>query len=228
MRADGKDVMDELDRTGVARTGRLLTPDECAEVAAWFDDPARFRSTVVMDRVGFGAGSYRYFRYPLPPLVDRLRTELYEPLAVVANDWATRLGEPSWPDTHEGLLERCRAAGQDRPTALVLRYDEGGYNCLHQDVYGEVTFPIQVAILLDRPDIDFTGGENVFVEQRPRAQSRPIVVRPAQGEGVAFAVRHRPRAGVRGDRRVQLRHGLATVTSGRRHALGIIFHDAPG
>lgn len=222
------DWTDELDRTGVARTGPLLTPDECAEVAAWFDEPARFRSTVVMNRVGFGSGIYRYFRYPLPAVVERLRTELYEPLAAVADDWAARLGEASWPATHAGLLERCRDAGQNRPTPLLLRYDEGDYNCLHQDVYGEVTFPIQVAVLLDRPDVDFTGGENVFVEQRPRAQSRPIVVRPEQGEGVAFAVRHRPQAGTRGDRRVQLRHGLATVASGRRHALGIIFHDAPG
>lgn len=226
MEADTDAWRDQLDREGVARTGPLLTPDECAEVAGWFEELPRFRSTVVMGRVGYGVGTYRYFAYPLPPLVQRLREALYAPLAQVANDWARRLGEPAWPGRHDELVERCAAAGQHRPTPLLLRYDAGGYNCLHQDVYGEVTFPLQVAVLLDRPEVDFTGGENVFVEQRPRAQSRPIVVRPAQGEGVVFAVRHRPQAGARGDRRVQLRHGVATVTSGRRRALGIIFHDA--
>jgi uncharacterized protein len=226
MMLDGVAIGAELDRIGVVRTPALLTPGECAEVAGWFDELDRFRSTVVMARVGYGVGTYRYFAYPLPPLVQRLRQTLYPPLAAIANDWARRLGEPAFPTEHGGLLERCAAAGQRRPTPLVLRYDEGGYNCLHQDVYGDVTFPLQVAIVLDRPDVDFTGGENVFVEQRPRAQSRPIVVRPGQGEAIVFAVRHRPQAGARGDRRVQLRHGVGTVTSGRRHALGIIFHDA--
>ena len=216
----------ELDRSGVALTPTLLTPAQCAEVAGWFDDAARFRSTVVMSRHAYGEGTYRYFAYPYPALVDRLRTELYPPLAAIANGWAARLGESTLPATHAELLARCADAGQRRPTPLVLRYDAGGYNCLHQDVYGSVTFPLQLAIVLDRPDVDFTGGENVFVEQRPRAQSRPMVLRPAQGQAMIFAVHHRPERGARGDRKVALRHGVSTVTSGRRHALGIIFHDA--
>jgi hypothetical protein len=224
---DGVTLAARLDADGVAVVPGLLGDDECADVRSWFDDDTRFRSTVVMARHGYGRGTYRYFSYPLPPLVQRLRTGLYPPLAAVANGWARRLGEPAaWPHTHDELRARCAAAGQRRPTPLVLRYGPGDHNCLHQDVYGELNFPLQVAILLDRPDVDFTGGENVFVEQRPRAQSRPIVVRPERGDGIVFAVRHRPAAGTRGDRRVQLRHGVSTVTSGRRHALGIIFHDA--
>ena len=193
---------------------------------AWFDDDTRFRSTVVMARHGYGLGTYRYFAYPLPPLVARLRAALYPPLAAIANGWAGRLGDRTYPGVHQELVEQCAAAGQCRPTPLVLRYDAGGYNCLHQDVYGARTFPLQVAILLSVPDTDFAGGENVFVEQRPRAQSRPIVVRPEQGQAMVFAVHHRPQAGARRDRRVQLRHGVSTITAGRRHALGIIFHDA--
>jgi uncharacterized protein len=204
----------------------MLPATECAEVVSWFDDDARFRSTVVMERHAYGRGTYRYFTYPLPTLVARLRTDLYPPLAAIANGWAQRLGTRTYPPSHRELVDECAAAGQHRPTPLVLRYDEGGYNCLHQDVYGTLTFPLQVAILLSAPGADFTGGENVFVEQRPRAQSRPIVVRPEQGQAMVFAVHHRPEAGARGDRRVQLRHGVSTITSGRRHALGVIFHDA--
>lgn len=215
-----------LDEDGFALTDRLLTPDQCGELVDMFDDGPRFRSTVVMARHAFGEGSYRYFADPLPDLVQHLRETLYPPLAAVANRWAQRLGERAFPDTHDELRAACAAAGQRRPTPLLLRYGPGGYNCLHQDVYGELTFPLQLLIMLDRPDEDFTGGESVFVEQRPRQQSRPAVARPRQGEAVVFAVRHRPRLGARGWHRVQLRHGVSTVHSGRRHVLGIIFHDA--
>jgi uncharacterized protein len=226
MTLDWPHIVAALDRDGVALTPLILSPAECAEVVSWFDDDTRFRSTVVMARHSYGVGTYRYFSHPLPPLVARLRADLYPPLAAIANAWAHRLGERTYPTAHQALIEQCAAAGQHRPTPLVLRYDAGGYNCLHQDVYGALTFPLQAAILLSAPDTDFTGGENVFVEQRPRAQSRPIVVRPVQGQAMIFAVHHRPQAGARGDRRVQLRHGVSTITAGRRHALGIIFHDA--
>lgn len=216
----------ELDSEGVALTSPLLTPDQCAEVRELFDEPALFRSTVTMARHRFGEGSYRYFAHPLPDLVQTLRQRLYPPLASIANTWAERLDQPGFPPDHQGLLAACAAAGQHRPTPLLLRYEAGGYNCLHQDVYGELTFPLQVAVMLDRPDEDFTGGESVFVEQRPRAQSRPLVKRPAQGQGMIFAVNHRPVRSVRGWSRVTLRHGVSAVHSGRRHVLGLIFHDA--
>ena len=191
-----------------------------------FDEDERFRSTVVMARHAFGEGRYRYFADPLPPLVQTLRRELYPPLARIANEWAGRLGERRFPDTLDELLAECAEVGQHRPTPLVLRYGPTGYNCLHQDVYGELTFPLQFAIMLSRPDQDFTGGESVFVEQRPRQQSRPMVTRPAQGQAVIFPVRHRPRLGSRGYHRVQLRHGVSAVHSGQRDVLGIIFHNA--
>lgn len=219
-------IHSRLDDEGVATTSPLLTPQECAEVVDMFDDDARFRSTIVMARHAFGEGSYRYFADPLPPVVARLRERLYPPLAAIANQWAQRLGERRFPDDLRGLLAECAALGQHRPTPLVLRYGPGGYNCLHQDVYGDLTFPLQFLIMLSRPDEDFTGGESVFVEQRPRQQSRAIVVRPRQGEAVIFPVRHRPRRGTRGDHRVQLRHGVSAVHSGSRHVLGIIFHNA--
>lgn len=215
-----------LDADGVALTP-LLTPDECAETAAMFDDDERFRSTVVMARHSFGEGSYRYFADPLPPLVAHLREVLYPPVAAIANRWAERLGERTFPATHAGLRAECAALGQVRPTPLLLRYGPGGYNCLHQDVYGDLTFPLQLAVLLSRPDEDFTGGESVFVEQRPRQQSRPVVLRPRLGEAVLFPVRHRPRLGARGWSRVQMRHGVSAVHGGSRHVLGVIFHDAP-
>jgi uncharacterized protein len=223
---DWTDLGARLDDEGVARTPPLLSPDECAAVVAMFDEDERFRSTVVMARHAFGEGVYRYFADPLPPLVQQLRERLYPPLAAVANRWAERLGERAFPDRLDTLLAECAAAGQTRPTPLVLRYGPGGYNCLHQDVYGDLTFPLQFLVMLSRPDVDFTGGESVFVEQRPRQQSRPVVLRPGLGEAVVFPVRHRPRRGTRGDHRVALRHGVSAVHSGQRHVLGIIFHNA--
>jgi uncharacterized protein len=222
-----RDALDaELDEQGFALTPPLVDADACDALIAAFDDPGRWRSTVVMDRHGYGRGTYRYFRYPLPDAVAALRAELYPPLAAVANRWAAQLGGPAFPADHGELLARCRDAGQTKPTPLVLRYGPGDYNCLHQDVYGDVTFPLQVAVALTEPDEDFTGGENVFVEQRPRAQSRAGVARPRRGEGLVFAVRERPVAGARGPKKVMLRHGVSTVRTGRRLTLGIIFHDA--
>jgi len=221
------DLAARLDADGVATTPQLLSPAECAEVVAMFDDDGRFRSTVDMTRHAFGKGTYRYFADPLPPLVAKLREELYPPLAQVANGWAHRLGERTYPDSHAELLTECATAGQRRPTPLVLRYGPGDHNRLHQDVYGDLTFPLQLLVMLDRPDEDFTGGESVFVEQRARQQSLPRVLRPRLGEAVVFPVHHRPERGSRGDHRVQVRHGVSTVHSGKRHVLGIIFHNAP-
>jgi hypothetical protein len=215
-----------LDTDGVVTTPPVLTPDQCAEVTAMFDEDARFRNTVVMARHSYGVGSYRYFADPLPPLVQDLRERFYAPIAAVANRWAGLLGERAFPEDLDGLLAACADAGQHKPTPLVLRYGPGGFNCLHQDVYGDLTFPLQFLVMLSRPDEDFTGGESVFVEQRPRQQSRPIVLRPRQGEAVIFPVRHRPRLGSRGYHRVQVRHGVSAVHSGDRHVLGVIFHNA--
>ena len=217
----------ELDAWGAAVLPRLLTPDECAALAALYPDESHFRSHVVMARHGFGKGEYRYFRYPLPDLLAGLRTALYPPLARVANAWAARLGaEPAYPATHAEFLAACHAAGQTRPTPLLLQYGPGDFNCLHQDLYGELAFPLQVAILLSEPGRDFTGGEFVLTEQRPRMQSRAEVVPLGIGDAVAFAVHNRPVRGTRGDYRVNMRHGVSRLRSGRRHTLGIIFHDA--
>ncbi len=191
-----------------------------------FDEDARFRNTIVMARHSYGVGSYRYFADPLPPPVQDLRERFYAPIAAVANRWAGILGERTFPEDLDGLVAACADVGQHKPTPLVLRYGPGGFNCLHQDVYGDLTFPLQFLVMLSRPDEDFTGGESVFVEQRPRQQSRPIVLRPRQGEAVIFPVRHRPRLGSRGHHRVQVRHGVSAVHSGRRHVLGVIFHNA--
>jgi uncharacterized protein len=221
------DLARDLDRLGVATLPGLLTADECAAVRTLFDDDGHFRSTITMARHSFGEGSYRYFANPLPDIVSRLREQMYPPLAAVANEWAARVGDRTFPDTLAGLTAECAAAGQHRPTPLLLRYGPGGYNRLHQDVYGDLTFPLQLLVMLDRPDVDFTGGESVFVEQIPRQQSRPIVARPGQGDAIVFPVRYRPVRGSRGYHRVQLRHGVAEVRSGQRHVLGIIFHDAP-
>jgi uncharacterized protein len=215
-----------LDTDGVAVTPPLLSPTQCADVVAMFDEDERFRSTVVMARHAFGEGRYRYFADPLPPLVQALREQLYPPIAAIANRWAGLLGERAFPTDLDGLLRACADLGQRRPTPLVLRYGPGGYNCLHQDVYGDLTFPLQFLVMLSRPDEDFTGGESVFVEQRPRQQSRPVVLRPAQGQAVIFPVRHRPKLGARGHHRVQMRHGVSAVHSGDRNVLGIIFHNA--
>ena len=217
----------DLDAHGCALLPGLMTPAACAEIAGWYHDPRRFRSTVMMARHGFGRGEYRYFAYPLPEPIARLRTELYPPLAVIANRWNAALGDPArFPETHAEFLERCHAAGQTRPTPLMLRYGPGDHNCLHQDLYGEHVFPLQVAILLSEPGRDFEGGEFVLTEQRPRMQSRVEVVPLRQGDAVVFPVRHRPMQGGRGVYRVNLRHGVSRLRSGRRHTLGVIFHDA--
>ena len=216
-----------LDAYGCAVTGPLLTAAECAGLAALYGREEGFRSRIVMARHGFGRGEYKYFAAPLPDLVADLRAALYPRLAPVANRWAEALNEPErFPDEHAAFLERCHAAGQTRPTPLLLRYEAGDYNCLHQDVYGAHVFPLQVAILLSEPGRDFTGGEFVLAEQRPRMQSRAEVAPLRQGEGVVFAVRHRPVQGGRGVYRVNLRHGVSRVRSGERFTLGVIFHDA--
>jgi len=217
----------ELDLQGCAVLENLLTPEECRAIAALYPEERHFRSTVHMARHGFGKGEYRYFRYPLPDKLADLRQSLYRRLAPVANRWNQRMGiERRYPAEHADYLAECHAAGQLRPTPLLLRYGPGDYNCLHQDLYGEQIFPLQVAILLDEPGRDFTGGEFVLTEQRPRMQSRAEVVPLRQGDGVAFAVHHRPVSGSRGTYRVNLRHGVSRLRSGQRHTLGVIFHDA--
>jgi hypothetical protein len=205
----------------------LLDPAECAAVAAFYDSEDGFRSHVMMARHGFGRGEYRYFAYPLPPLVADLRASLYPILASLADRWHARMGLPvRFPPEHDAFLKRCHEAGQRRPTPLLLRYGPGDYNCLHQDLYGDHVFPIQLAVLLSRPGADFIGGEFVLTEQRPRMQSRVQVVPLEQGDAVLFAVNQRPQAGTRGDYRVTMRHGVSSLRSGQRHMLGIIFHDA--
>ena len=217
----------ELDTYGCAILPRILAPAECAAVAAGYDADGLFRSTVIMARHGFGRGEYRYFAYPLPPLVGALRSALFPPLASIANDWNAASGtDLRYPLTHADYLERCHRAGQTRPTPLLLRYAAGDYNCLHQDLYGEHVFPLQATFLLSEPGRDFTGGEFVLTEQRPRMQSRAEVVPLAQGDGVIFAVSSRPVRGARGVYRVNMRHGVSRVRAGQRHTLGIIFHDA--
>ncbi len=218
---------DQLDRSGFAITDTVLEPAECSELADLFDGD-RFRSTVDMARHRFGNGRYRYFDYPLPPAIADARRTFYEHLAPIANRWSDMLSgdTPIFPLAHQGLLDRCHAAGQHRPTPLMLRYHQGDWNALHQDLYGEVYFPFQVLSVLSEPGTDFAGGEFVLMEQRPRAQSRAHVLRPAQGAFVIFPTRERPNRGAHGYHRVGLRHGVSTVTAGSRTALGIIFHDA--
>jgi len=224
---DWQRVVRDLDERGCATTGTLLTARECGSLAAAFGDEARFRSRVIMARHNFGRGEYKYFAYPLPDDVQALRESLYPPLADLANVWERRLGGPGeFPSDHAGCLARCRDAGQRRPTPLLLGYGEGDFNCLHQDLYGDLAFPLQVVFLLSAPGEDFTGGELVLTEQRPRMQSRPEVVPLRQGEGAVFAVNRRPVQGRRGWYRVTMRHGVSRVRSGRRFTLGVIFHDA--
>lgn len=212
---------------GCAVLSKLLSGDECRMIAALYPDESHFRSHVHMARHGFGKGEYRYFKYPLPDLLGGLRTALYPRLATVANEWNGRMGtNERYPDSHALFLKRCHDAGQRRPTPLLLQYVAGDFNCLHQDLYGDLAFPIQVAILLSEPGRDFTGGEFVLTEQRPRAQSRVEVVPLRQGDAVAFAVHNRPVRGSKGSYRVTLRHGVSRVRSGMRHTVGIIFHDA--
>jgi hypothetical protein len=218
---------EELTANGCAVLDRLLSPAQCEAIAASYDDESRFRSHIVMARHGFGRGEYRYYKYPLPDLIQSLRTALYPRLAIVANHWNSSLGlAESFPIAHADYLRLCHNAGQTRPTPLLLQYVAGDYNCLHQDLYGDLAFPIQVAILLSEPGRDFTGGEFVLTEQRPRMQSRAEVVRLKQGDAVAFAVHNRPVQGSKGHYRVNLRHGVSRIRSGQRHTLGIIFHDA--
>ena len=220
-------VESDLNEYGGAVLEQLLTPDECESVTAMYPDDAAFRSRVVMARHGFGRGEYKYFRYPLPKLVEDVRTHLYPRLAPIANRWNDALrSEVRYPAKHAEFLERCHGAGQRRPTPLLLQYGEGDYNCLHQDLYGEHVFPIQVAVLLSEPGLDFRGGDFVLTEQRPRMQSRVEVVPLWQGDAVAFAVHHRPVQGARGTYRVNLRHGVSRIRQGHRRTLGIIFHDA--
>lgn len=226
-RADWPALARDLDSQGCAVIEGLLTPRECADVAALYPQEQHFRSHIVMARHGFGKGEYRYFKYPLPDLVANLRGALYPHLAPIANAWNERMGIAThYPDKHAAFLARCHDSGQTRPTPLLLQYAPGDFNCLHQDLYGELAFPLQVAILLSEPGRDFTGGEFVLTEQRPRMQSRAEVVPLRQGDAVAFAVHHRPVQGTRGSYRVNLRHGVSRIRSGQRHTLGIIFHDA--
>ena len=217
----------DLDAQGCAVLPGLLTPQECRAITAFYPDDSRFRSRVVMGRHGFGRGEYKYFAYPLPELIAELRPALYAGLHGVANRWNEAMGiDIRYPEQHAAFLKRCHTAGQTRPTPLLLQYGAGDYNCLHQDLYGEHVFPLQVAILLSEPGRDFTGGEFVLTEQRPRMQSRPEVVPLRQGDAVAFAVHFRPVQGTRGFYRVNLRHGVSRLRSGQRHTVGIIFHDA--
>jgi len=221
------ETLAELHRQGSAIIPQLLSASECEALVRLYPESRHFRSRVVMQQHGFGRGEYQYFSYPLPETVARLRATLYPELVGVANAWNEAMGlEVRYPEDHASFLARCHAAGQQRPTPLLLQYGPGDYNCLHQDLYGEHVFPIQVAVLLSRPGEDFTGGEFVLTEQRPRMQSRPEVVPLAQGDAVAFAVHHRPVQGSRGVYRVNMRHGVSRLRAGQRYTLGVIFHDA--
>jgi hypothetical protein len=220
-------IGDDLDAQGSALIERLLAPAECASLAALYAHEGAFRSRVVMARHGFGLGEYKYLAYPLPELVATLRAAIYPRLAPIANRWHEAMGlSARFPATHAEFMTRCHAAGQTRPTPLLLQYGAGDYNCLHQDLYGEHVFPLQLVILLSQPGRDFEGGEFVMTEQRPRMQSRPVVLPLRQGDTALIAVHHRPVQGTRGVYRVNLRHGVSRVRSGRRHTLGVIFHDA--
>jgi uncharacterized protein len=217
----------ELDTYGCAVLPKLLSAEECRSIAELYPDESHFRSHIHMARHGFGKGEYRYFKYPLPDLLGGLRTALYPRLADVANEWNARMGiDRRYPGNHAAFLKQCHDAGQARPTPLLLQYVSGDFNCLHQDLYGDLAFPVQVAILLSKPRVDFAGGEFVLTEQRPRMQSRAEVVPLRQGDAVAFAVHNRPVQGSKGSYRVNLRHGVSRVRSGMRHTVGIIFHDA--
>jgi len=224
---DWQHLSRDLDAQGNATIGGFLTRAECQHIAGWYADDSLFRARVIMARHGFGRGEYRYFAYPLPEPIATLRSEFYPPLAALANRWNQQLRVAAcYPERHEDFVTRCRAAGQNLPTPLLLQYGPGDYNCLHRDLYGDCFFSLQVAILLSQPLEDFTGGEFVITEQRPRMQSRAEVVPLRQGDAVIFAVNYRPATGTRGTYRVNLRHGVSRVRSGSRHTLGVIFHDA--
>jgi hypothetical protein len=217
----------ELDASGNAVTPPILNADQCAELISTYEKDVLFRSRVVMARHGFGKGEYKYFAYPLPKLIASLRATLYERLAPIANNWEVMLGrDPRFPETHAEFLATCHTAGQARPTPLLLKYGEGDYNCLHQDLYGGHVFPLQAAFLLSRPNEDFTGGEFVLTEQRPRMQSRADVAPLARGQAVIFAVNERPVRGTKGIYRVKMRHGVSRIREGSRYTMGVIFHDA--
>jgi hypothetical protein len=227
LQQDWRRIAAALDDQGWALLPGLLDDADSDNVAALYDREEGFRSRVVMARHGFGRGEYRYFSYPLPPRIEGLRTGLYPHLAGIANGWQDKMGkEMRFPDRHADYIAHCHQAGQTRPTPLLLRYGPGDYNCLHQDLYGEEVFPLQVAILLSEPDRDFTGGEFVLTEQRPRMQSRVMVVPLKKGDGLVFAVNNRPVKGTRGSYQVKMRHGVSRLITGKRHTLGIIFHDA--
>lgn len=224
---DSTALESDLDAQGWSVLPDLLTGLQCDDIAGMYDGDDGFRSRVVMARYGFGRGEYRYFSYPLPPLIQRLRMMLYPRLVPIANQWHERTGiNTRFPASHDEFIARCAAAGQTRPTPLLLRYGADDYNCLHQDLYGEHVFPLQVAVLLSEPLKDFSGGEFVLTEQRPRMQTRAAVVPLTKGDAVVFAVNSRPVHGTRGDYRVKLRHGVSKIIEGHRHTLGIIFHDA--
>ena len=224
---DWQELSAELNGYGCAVMERLMSPEECRQIADLYLREEHFRSHIQMARHGFGKGEYRYFKYPLPDLLAGLRTAIYPHLARVANDWNERMGlDERYPERHEEFLKQCHDQGQTRPTPLLLQYFPGDFNCLHQDLYGDLAFPLQVAILLSEPGRDFTGGEFVLTEQRPRMQSRVEVAPLRQGDAVAFAVHNRPVSGSRGNYRVNLRHGVSRIRSGMRHTVGIIFHDA--
>lgn len=226
-RVDWQRVAADLDEHGCARTGKLLSATECRALRTLYNHDAAFRSRVVMARHGFGSGEYRYLSYPLPDPVQALREAVYPALASIANRWRTTLGEETlFPPTLDEYLDQCRRAGQSRPTPLILKYGPGDYNCLHQDLYGELVFPLQMTLLLSRPGRDFNGGELLLVENRPRRQARGRVVSLGQGEAVVFPVHHRPVRGKRGWYRASMRHGVSPLEAGQRFALGIIFHDA--
>ncbi len=216
-----------LDDLGCAPTGTVLTSSECSEIAALYERDELFRSTIDMSRYRFGRGQYRYFARPIPPIVSRLRSAFWPHLLPIARDWAARCGRPApWCDDLEGWLEQCHAAGQSRPTPLLLRYGPGDWNALHRDLYGELVFPLQVVLGLDEPGVDYTGGEFVVVEQRPRDKSRGTVMSIPRGRGLVFTTRDRPVRSSRGWSAAPMRHGLSVLRSGRRHALGLVFHDA--
>ncbi|MFI9503005.1 2OG-Fe(II) oxygenase [Nocardia sp. NPDC052566] len=220
-------LVDEIDAHGCAQTGPILTAGECAEIAAMWADRARFRATIDMARHRFGQGTYRYFAYPVPDPIAELRAAFYRKLLPIARSWAQRLGDPApWPDDFGDWLEICHAAGQSRPTPILLRYTEGDWNALHRDLYGDLVFPLQVVIGLDRPGIDHTGGEFLLVEQRPRAQSKPTVTVLEQGHALIFTTRDRPTPSARGWSRAPVRHGVSRIRTGTRHTLGLVLHDA--
>lgn len=221
------ELYSQLNVQGFTHISRLLTPEDCREIASQYASPSLYRNTINMERYRFGRGEYKYFNYPLLPWIARMRTDFYSPLSKIANQWMVSMGvETKYPDDHEEFIRQCHDAGQFRPTPLILKYEAGGYNTLHQDLYGDVYFPFQVVILLTESDRDHTGGELVFVEQLPRAQSRAMVVTPRQGDAVIFTTNFRPVQGSRGWYRARMKHGVSSVTSGTRYACGIIFHDA--